>query len=326
VETANRFVAFSGVRKVADGVLRDVLPVLKDRFDRDPSELVLVFDVGSGRQVDFDLRGTLDQVLERAAPGPRPGRPKLGVTSREVTLLPRHWDWLEQEDTGISGALRRLVEDAIRARPGDERVRRVQAALGRFLTSMAGDRPNYEAATRALFRADAARFETLVARWPKDIRAFALEQMALLRAGDESGAARSPNEALVRELYDAVWSRGDLDAIPRLVAPQYVVHSDLGDAWDGKTLDQGAYRERVEYSRRAFPDLAFTVSDVVAAAERVAVRWSATGTHRGDLRGFPRTGRRLAFAGQTFYEVQDGRVRGHWQVVDRLAFAEQLRR
>ncbi len=71
--TADRFVAFSGVRKVADGVLRDVLPVLKDRFDREPSELVLVFDVGSGRQVDFDLRGTLDHVIERAAPG-RAGR------------------------------------------------------------------------------------------------------------------------------------------------------------------------------------------------------------------------------------------------------------
>ena len=92
------------------------------------------------------------------------------------------------------------------------------------------------------------------------------------------------------------------------------------------TIDQGwdAYRERVEYSRRAFPDLAFTVEEVVAAGERVAVRWRATGTHRGDLRGFPRTGRRLAFAGQTFYEVTEGRIRGHWQVVDRLGFAEQL--
>lgn len=109
-------------------------------------------------------------------------------------------------------------------------MRRIQAALARFLTSTAGDRPNYEEATRALFQADATRFEALVARWPKDIRAFALEQMALLRAGEESGVARSSNEELVWELYDAVWSRGDLDAIPRLVAPEYVVHSDPGDA------------------------------------------------------------------------------------------------
>src|SRR4029078_3110186 len=128
-------------------------------------------------------------------------------------------------DQGISGALRRLREDAIKERPGDERVRRSQAALGRFLTSMAGRRPKYQEATRALFQADAARFEALVARWPKDIRGFALEQMALLRASDESGAARSPNAQLARELYDAAWSRGDLDAIPRLVAPEYVVHS-----------------------------------------------------------------------------------------------------
>src|SRR5262245_15036015 len=95
METTTTYAAFAGARGIATGALADVLPVLKKRFDKDPSEPVLVFEVETGRQVDFDLRGSLEEVLERAAPAqPRgPGRPKMGVTSREVTLFPRHWDW-----------------------------------------------------------------------------------------------------------------------------------------------------------------------------------------------------------------------------------------
>jgi uncharacterized protein len=318
------FTAFAGTRRMAAGPLRDVLPVLKDRFDRDSSGLVLVFETETGRQIDFDLRGSLDEVIEREAPAhPRgPGRPKLGVTSREVTLLPRHWDWLEQQSNGISGALRRLVEHAIREQPGKERARRIRAALSRFLSSMAGDRPHYEDATRALFSGDTARFEALVRRWPKDIRDYAME-----RANEAAHADGGPLDAAttVIELHRLVWSCGDYGAIERLVAPRYVVHSDPGDPWEGQSLDRKGYKERVEYSRHAFPDLVFSSDEVVAATDRVAVRWKAEGTHSGDLRGLPATGRRLRFAGQTIYEMKDGQVAGHWQVVDRLGFVEQLR-
>lgn len=172
------YAAFAGPRRVAAGTLRDVLPVLKRRFDGDRSEALLVFEVETGRQVDFDLRGSLEEVLARATPTePRgPGRPRLGVTSREVSLLPRHWDWLEQQPSGISAAIRRLVEQAIKTQPGRERARRVRTALSRFLSAMAGDRPNYEEACRALFAGDTKRFEVLVARWPKDVRDYAMSQ------------------------------------------------------------------------------------------------------------------------------------------------------
>lgn len=174
------YTAFAGVRRVAAGTLRDILPVLKKRFDRDKSELILVFEVETGRQVDFDPRGSLDEVLEREAPtAPRgPGRPRLGVTSREVSLLPRHWYWLEQQPNGLSPALRRLVEQAIKSQPGRERARNIRAALSQFLSAIAGDRPHYEEACRALFAGDTERFEVLIARWPKDIREYALHQAA----------------------------------------------------------------------------------------------------------------------------------------------------
>ena len=187
---------------------------------------------------------------------------------------------------------------------------------------MAGDRPHYEEATRALFSGDTGRFDALVRRWPKDIREYAVE-----RAKEAALADGAPLDAgaIVIELHQLIWSCGDYDAIERLVAPRYVIHSDPGDPWQGQSLDRKGYKERVEYSRHAFPDLVFSSDEVVAAGDRVAVRWRAEGKHSGNLRGLPATGKRLRFAGQTMYEMKDGQVAGHWQVVDRLGFVEQLR-
>ena len=136
-----------------------------------------------------------------------------------------------------------------------------------------------------------------------------------------------PSEAarIVRELHDIVWTSGELSAVDRLVAPQYVIHSDPGDPWEGQTLDRATYRQRVRYSRTGFPDLTFTIHDLIATEHRVCVRWSAEGTHAGDLVGLPATGKRLRFTGQTIYDIVGGQVAGHWQVVDRLGFLQQLR-
>ena len=172
----NTYTAFVGARQIAAGTLRDVLPTLKQKFDVDNAVMVLVFEDETGRQVEFDLRGSLEEVLDRESPDrPKgPGRPRLGVASREVSLLHRHWHWLEQQPNGISAALRRLVEQAMKAEPGKERARLRRAAVSRFLTAMAGNRPNYEEASRALFAGDTSRFEALIRRWPKDIREYAL--------------------------------------------------------------------------------------------------------------------------------------------------------
>lgn len=174
------YIAFAGARQVAAGSLEDILPVLKKRFDNNSSDAVLVFEVETGRQVDFDLRGSIEDVLERACPTPTkgPGRPRLGVKSREVSLLPRHWDWLEQQPRGISGTLRRLVDQAARAEPGPARAQRIRAALSQVLTALAGNRANYEEACRALFAGNTSELEALIARWPKDIRNYAYERAA----------------------------------------------------------------------------------------------------------------------------------------------------
>jgi hypothetical protein len=175
MEETRTYTAFVGDTLIASGLLEAMLPVVKAKFDRDASALFLIFEDQSGRQVDFDLRGTVDEVVARALPAPPrtgPGRPKLGVVSREVSLLPRHWDWLEQQPNGASAALRRLVEEARRRDPGKERARLATEAAGRILSAMAGNLPGYEEASRALYAADRAHFEELILDWPRDIRAY----------------------------------------------------------------------------------------------------------------------------------------------------------
>ncbi|MCO5399542.1 DUF2239 family protein [Ralstonia soli] len=181
--------AFAGTRRLAGGPVRDVAQAVKTHLDAHPESQVLVFDNTSAQPVEFDVRGSIDDVLarlDRTAPPaaepvesesrPRgPGRPKLGVVAREVTLLPRHWDWLAAQPGGASVTLRKLVEDARRAAEGADRRRAAQEAAYRFMSAMAGNAPGFEEAARALFAADAERFQSLTEPWPADVRDFARE-------------------------------------------------------------------------------------------------------------------------------------------------------
>jgi len=174
--------AFTGPRRIASGPIADVALAAKPASDR--GESVLVFDDATAQTIEIDFRGSAADVSARlaqrtelrAAPtqeaeAPRgPGRPKLCVVAREVTLLPRHWDWLASQPGGASVALRKLVEHARRANGDKDRVRIAREVAYRFMSAMAGDLRNLEEASRALFAGDAARFYSLVAAWPEDIR------------------------------------------------------------------------------------------------------------------------------------------------------------
>lgn len=173
MEDAKTYAAFAGTTLIASGPREAVLTALKSRFDRDPGAIILIFDDQSGKQVDFDLRGSLDEVLARyrkASAPAGPGRPKLGVVAREVSLLPRHWEWLEEQPSGASAAIRRLVDEARKHNPGEQQARAAINAAGRFLTAMAGNLPGYEEATRALYARQRKPFTNLIREWPRDIR------------------------------------------------------------------------------------------------------------------------------------------------------------
>lgn len=196
--------AFAGTQRLAGGPVRDVARAVKTHLDAHPESQVLVFDNASAQPVEFDVRGSVEDVLarlDRTAPPatepadaecrPRgPGRPKLGVIAREVTLLPRHWDWLAAQPGGASVTLRKLVEDARRAAEGADCRRAAQEAAYRFMAAMAGNAQGFEDATRALFAADAERFQSLTEPWPTDVRDFARELgRAAFRTQDQEEAA-----------------------------------------------------------------------------------------------------------------------------------------
>jgi hypothetical protein len=187
--------AFEGHRRVARGALVDVALAVRAAMAADPHASILVFGDTTGAVIDLDLRGTTADMLarlarqvdatqsskaeaeenasdeERVSPGGRGrGRPRLGVVAREVTLLPRHWEWLAQQRGGASQALRRLVDEARRADGGRTRTRANQERAYRFMSAMAGNLPGFEDASRALFAGEPGRFAEHTASWPPDVR------------------------------------------------------------------------------------------------------------------------------------------------------------
>jgi len=161
--------AFSGFRRVAGGTRSEVIAQLRQLPDAAP---VLLFDDSTGAQLDLDMREEAASAEPEAHDeAPRTvGRPKLGVVAREVTLLPRHWDWLGRQPGGASVALRRLIDDARRVHADRDTVRAAREAAYRFMTAIAGDLAGFEEATRALFAGEREHFDELTAPWPEDVK------------------------------------------------------------------------------------------------------------------------------------------------------------
>ncbi len=174
------FTAFEGQRRLITGTLAEVALAVKRSH---PSGPIVIFDNATGRSLDLDLRGSDDEIVARLPVAPAPvepeaqaneprgrGRPKLGVVAREVTLLPRHWEWLNTRPGGASVALRKLVDEARRANGDRDRQRAARDAAYHFMSTMAGNFSHFEEASRALFADDERRFTGLIADWPPDIR------------------------------------------------------------------------------------------------------------------------------------------------------------
>lgn len=197
------YTAFKGHRRIASGSLQAVALVVKQALERAPSAAVLIFDDVTGRSIEIDTRGTARAMMARLArrtatderarsaeseerlqpvhdsnDGPSEprgrGRPKLGVIAREVTLLPRHWEWLATQPGGASVALRKLVEEARRTHAEKDRRRKAHERAYHFMSAMAGDMAGFEEATRALFANDQLRMSELMGEWPKDVRNHAI--------------------------------------------------------------------------------------------------------------------------------------------------------
>ncbi len=173
------FTAFAGQRRLLTGTLAEVALAVKRAGEAAP---LIIFNDATGRSLDLDLRGSDSEIIARL-PKPPPaepesetteprgrGRPKLGVVAREVTLLPRHWEWLSAQPGGASVALRKLIDEVRRVSGDRDRLRAARDAAYHFMSTMAGNLANFEEASRALFADDRRRFAGLIADWPIDIR------------------------------------------------------------------------------------------------------------------------------------------------------------
>lgn len=180
--TDTRCTAFLDDRRIAAGELRHVALRAQQALEAQPEAQLLIFDDADARLIDLDLRGGAAEIVQRLNRGEVPvaaeaettkrgrGRPKLGVVAREVTLLPRHWQWLNAQPGGASVALRKLVDAARRAHAEGDQRRAGQERAYRFLSAIGGDRAGFEEATRALFAGDSLKFEAEIAAWPDEVR------------------------------------------------------------------------------------------------------------------------------------------------------------
>lgn len=183
METATpTYTAFDGHRLVASGAIEAVALRVKAHLAGADGP-VLVFDDATGQQLDLDLRGSDEEALarlsdhpwlsRRSAPDEKragPGRPKLGVVSREISLLPRHWDWLAEQPGGASVTIRKLIEERMKAGLGRDRARKAHEAAGKVMWALGGNLPHFEEASRAYSRREYDRFDALTAEWPADVR------------------------------------------------------------------------------------------------------------------------------------------------------------
>lgn len=191
--------AFQSNYILSSGPLIEVALAIKTAIENNQVDTFLVFNDETGKVIDLDLRGTKTDVINRLSKATLEkvtqqtfdestssektaekkiatgrGRPKLGVISKEVTLLPRHWEWLAAQSSGASAAIRRLVDEARKKTGTTTQKRTAQEAAYHFMTTIAGDFPYYEEATRALFADDRAKLEEFIAQWPQDIRTYLL--------------------------------------------------------------------------------------------------------------------------------------------------------
>ncbi len=182
MDTQETYTAFEGATQVHRGPFEEVVLKVKEQLGRAENSSMLIFSDSTGKTMDFNFHGSVKDVLKRleiyvtkeeSGPVTGPGRPKLGVISREVSLLPRHWEWLASQPDGTSASIRKLIEEA--KKRSHISIKQVQERAYRFMSVIAGDMQGYEEALRALYKADHKNFLRNIQDWPADVRTHAIE-------------------------------------------------------------------------------------------------------------------------------------------------------
>ncbi len=184
MESSDTYTAFEGNSQLVHGSLSDVVIKIKKRLGKEGNSSILIFSDSTGKTIDFNFQGNERDIQKRLEifvseevpiDNSGPGRPKLGVISREVSLLPRHWEWLATQTGGASSILRNLVEEAKKKSANGNHSKQAQERTYKFMSAIAGDFEGYEEALRALYKKDKKNFLVQIQTWPRDIIKYLIE-------------------------------------------------------------------------------------------------------------------------------------------------------
>ncbi|MDO9181477.1 MAG: DUF2239 family protein [Bacteriovorax sp.] len=184
MDSIDTYTAFDGNKLLFQGPLSDIVLKIKKRLGKAENSSILIFSDSTGKTMDFNFQGNERDVQRRLEvyvteevpkDNSGPGRPKLGVISREVSLLPRHWEWLATQSGGASSTLRTLVEEAKKKLTNGNQIKQAQERTYKFISAIAGDFEGYEEALRALYKRDENNFLIQIQGWPNDVKNHAIE-------------------------------------------------------------------------------------------------------------------------------------------------------
>tara|TARA_B100001013_G_scaffold338302_1_gene259147 strand:+ start:260 stop:835 length:576 start_codon:yes stop_codon:yes gene_type:complete len=185
---SSTYIAIHNKSLIAQGELPAVIREAQRQF---PEAEPCLYKLDNGKRVDIDWRGDAEEVIKRlpaalVPPAEKRGRPKLGVISKEVTLLPEHWEWLSVQRGGASTTLRRLIDSAMSSMtPAQER--RIKQDQLYSMMRVFEDEAGFEAASRALYRLDEAAFSQAIGNWPEALQAIYQDKFhRLLSIGNDS--------------------------------------------------------------------------------------------------------------------------------------------
>jgi len=128
------------------------------------------------------------------------------------------------------------------------------------------------------------------------------------------------NKSLSRRFLEEVWNKGNLALVDELLATDHVYRGPSGKDVHGRE----EYKQRVSEIRSAFPDIHITIDDVIAEGDKIAYRWTATATHKGEFRGIQPTGKKMTIWGIFFEHIVDGKFVESWERYDTLGLMRQL--
>jgi len=131
------------------------------------------------------------------------------------------------------------------------------------------------------------------------------------------------NKVIVRALYEEIWNKRKIELMDVLVSPSHALHGPSPQL-SGSSIGPEAYKRQIQLFTAGYPDLRFTIEDMISEKEKVATYWTMSGTHRGEFMGIPATNKRISVDGITIHHIANGKIMDSYFSWDMWGMMQQL--